>query len=81
MVTHVGQRALESPPHQLGSGPGDRVRERVVLGDDRIRDEDDEPTEGHRTSEAAPSGAQGLVTTPKFEKSDGGHMTPELCPN
>ena len=68
MVPHAGERMLESPPHEGGSGPGDRVCQRVVLGDNGVREEDDEPIEGHRTYKLPSGGQRNLDTAAEFEK-------------
>ena len=69
MVPHAGERMFESPPHEPRSGPGDRVRKRVVLQHQGVGDEDDEPCEGHWTYKLPEGGQQNQNTATERERS------------
>ena len=60
---------FESPPHEPRSGPGDRVRKRVVLQYQGVGDEDDKAIECHWTYKLPKGWQQNQNTATKRDRS------------
>ena len=48
MLADMGQRVLESPPDEVGARRRGTVRDRIVLPDNGVGQENHGPTESHR---------------------------------